>query len=138
MSSTETIRGDLGEHKFTYEAKLRTLHINEPKGNDCPYDFVVDAGKGKLSRVQLKTSLSTEKGSDGYKINFTRGSKRNKRYTSDDCDILAVFIAPTQSFYFIPIEDLQVDTLRFYPNNLWKDRRNQSYRENWGIFINDD
>lgn len=133
MTSLETVKGDLGELAFALEAKLKGLHFSNPSGGDCPYDLIVDSNT-KLTRLQLKTATVKEKGRDCFKVNATHGADRTKRYTQHECDVLGVFILPARTFYFIPVEDILVNTFRFYPDDLSRDSRNDNYRENWSIF----
>lgn len=75
------------------------------------YDAIVDVGKGKLLRIQIK-------GTSGPSVSFTGGGRsgqqisreveqRTYKYTKDDCDIILVVDGNSGDCYIIPVEDIQ-------------------------------
>ena len=130
MTSKETEKGDVAELKFAYEAKRKGYNIAFPAGSDCPYDFIIESG-GETIRVQVKSVMSKEKERDCYKINATHGSRRNKVYTKEHCDMLAIYVRDVDSFYLIPIEKLVSQTIRVYPHRPEKKEGYEVYYENW-------
>jgi hypothetical protein len=75
------------------------LRVIKPWGDSSRYDFVVELG-ARFLRVQVKsTSIHADK---HYVCPLNRG--RQKPYTSDDIDFVAVYIVPQDIWYIIPID----------------------------------
>lgn len=96
------------------------------------YDAIVDVGKGRLLRIQIKGV-----GKNGS-VNFTGGgrsgqqisrtvAKRTYKYTHDDIDILMAVDSTNGDCYIIPVDDL----------SKWGSTKKLSalakYKENWDI-----
>ena len=69
---------------------------------DCPYDFVLDRGKG-LERVQVKYR-SANNGS--IQVNSTSTSLSSHRSYKDQVDQFAVYCPETKEVYLIPAEKI--------------------------------
>lgn len=93
------------------------------------YDAVIDAGHGRLLRVQIKGT------SDGN-VNFTGGGRsgqqisrevrqRTYKYTPEDCDIILVVDSNNGDCYIVPIADIQPW------GNTKKLSKLEDYKENW-------
>ncbi len=93
------LRGELAELRFMTRAAEHGLRVIKPWGDSSRYDFVVETG-GRFLRVQVKsTSIRPEK---YYVCPLNRG--RQKPYTREDIDFLAVYIVPIDTWYIIPIQ----------------------------------
>lgn len=75
------------------------------------YDAIVDIGRNKLLRIQIK-------GTAGGSIGFTGGHRsgqqisrespsRNYKYSEDDCDLIIGINSNDGVCYIIPIQDIQ-------------------------------
>lgn len=93
------------------------------------YDAIVDIGKGKLLRIQVK-------GTSSKSVNFTGGSRSGKqidknaprrtyKYTSKDCDVILAVDGRNGDCYIIPISDVKKLGNSKSLNLLGK------YKENW-------
>ena len=133
MSSKETRKGDIAELKFAYEAKKRNYNISFPAGADSEYDLILEH-KGNTSRVQVKSVKAIEENRDAYRVNVTRGTKKNKLYTKEDCDVVAVYVHDMDCFYFIPVERLEVSTIRLYPHRPEIKEGLEDTYERWSVF----
>lgn len=130
MTSRETEKGDIAELKFAYEAKRRGYNIAFPAGSDSVYDFILEA-RGETKRVQVKSAMIKEKDCDCYKVNATHGSGRSQKYTTEHCDILAIYVRDVDSFYLIPIDNLTSPTIRVYPHRPEMKAGYEAYYEDW-------
>jgi len=95
------------------------------------YDAIIDIGKNKLLRVQIKGTFGksvsfTGGGRSGQQIN-RKVAQRTYKYSSDDCDIILVVDGRNGDCYIIPIKDVQRMGGSKSLNQL------QEYKENWGI-----
>ena len=54
--NTTKHRGDFAEMQFMMEASKRGFAVAKPFGDKERYDVVLDAGQGRLWRVQVKSS----------------------------------------------------------------------------------
>ena len=130
MGSQQTVKGDIAELKFAYEARRRGFNVNFPAGSDSEYDCIIES-KGNIFRVQIKSTKTKEKDKNCYRINATYGSKRDKIYSKEVCDLIAVYVNDIDSFYLIPVEALASSTIRVYPDDPnFKDGYEQ-YQDNW-------
>lgn len=100
---------------------------------DERYDLIVTNSNGGLFRVQCKSASveCPDRSSGQYSIHASR-SKTKDVLTTDDADILAVYIIPEDCWFFMLIEDVSVVTMRFNPSN--PSHKFNKYKENWGIF----
>lgn len=125
-------QGDVAELCFMYEATQQGLVVSTPHGEHA-YDCIVDSGNNLL-RVQVKSSSTVlHKNTHRYSISTNRGSKTKSLYTKETIDIIAVRIIPEDTWYFIPVEKVEVLKLHFYPRK--ENERFIDYRDNWDIFF---
>ena len=125
--------GTVGELKFQYESMRRGLQVSTPVCDNLKYDVVIGNDRGKVFRVQVKTSSDKDHDKvERYRFNTTGGSSRRVKYTPKDVDIFAFYIAPLDIFYFIPVHHIKAQTLRVHPFD--KKHKFEIYREYWQIF----
>ena len=87
-------------HKGEF-ALLRVLHRCFDKGwiasrptKDCRYDLILDDGE-RLYRVQVKyVGRHATKCQGAVNLDFTKGGKRNRRYSHDEVDAVVAYVAP--------------------------------------------
>lgn len=134
MTSTNTVDGDSSELAFALGAKHRGIHLNKPLGGDCPYDYVTDAGDGKLIRVQVKSTQVKETGKDNYRVNATcRADGKKRKYSKHEADVIALHVVTKNIFYFIPLDKVKGQTIRVYPDKGLDKGSFESYRDNWNV-----
>jgi hypothetical protein len=91
-------KGDIGEAHFVLRATEKGYWTGKMP-QDCPYDFVLDRGKG-LERVQVKYRSSAKKGS--IQINSFNSSPQSNRTYNGFVDQFAVYNPETSEVYLIP------------------------------------
>jgi hypothetical protein len=104
--------GAMHELTFMVECMKRGWKVSVPVGEDSRYDVIVDTSKG-LSRVQVKTCGTKDRGR--FRIKAFYGSSK-KSYTWKDCDILAAFVSPLNTWWIIPINKLRSNSLDMSKN----------------------
>ncbi len=73
---------EAGEHVF----------VSVPTNPECRYDMVVD-WRGKLYRAQIKYAGGSRASVSGVAIvSLTKGARGERRYTSDEIDVLLVYV----------------------------------------------
>lgn len=96
-------KGDIAEARVLYEATVKGYYTAS-MCQDCPYDMVIDRGKGPI-RVQVKYTAKNKRGYAVVKIvDSVRSNKRP--YTSDDIDVFVVYIPDTDKTLWIPFKDV--------------------------------
>ncbi len=94
-------RGEYAELLFLQRALRLGYVVSKPYGDSAPYDFVVGGSRRRLKRVQVK-SLWWQ-GQDG-RYAVAAGCRAHPRYTAEHIDVLAVYLAPKEVWYIIPVE----------------------------------
>ena len=70
----------------------RRVHTSIPTNPECRYDMVVDQC-GKLYRAQIKYAGGvSDKCAGVARVSLTKGDRGEKRYTSDEIDVLLVYV----------------------------------------------
>lgn len=100
MSNTNK-KGEIGEAAFVLKA-VEKGYWAARMPQDCPYDFVLDRGKG-LERVQVKYRAAS-----GGSVQLTsyNSSLSSKRSYKDCVDQFAVYVPETKEVYLIPAEQI--------------------------------
>lgn len=122
--------GDYAELRFILAAYEKGFSILRPFSDSRPYDFVLEK-HGRFIRVQVKSCSTplTDKGHFG--VGVSRGCTSKRKYTSKDCDVIAVYLKSLDIFYLIPIQFITTVKL-----NLWPLRDNSKFIEfknNWNV-----
>jgi len=125
-------RGELAELIFQLTAVQRGLKVSKPHGDSDRYDFIVDTGT-RLSRVQVKATGSIQSG--GYRVNSGRRAYKHAiAYEESEIDFLAAYIVPEETWYIIPVADLEQRlSLLIYPKESGKSGLYDKYREAWEL-----
>lgn len=134
--------GELAELAFMYRAATEGIGVARPYGDSHAYDFLVQHGR-RLARVQVKSCYTKH---DRRQTGFTilARHRMNKRgglaYSEQDIDFIAAYIAPCDTWYLIPIEELKGGiSIRVYPglDPGQKTKRAggfyEAYREAWHL-----
>ena len=132
--------GELAELGFMYRAASYGIGVAKPYGDSFPYDFLTQHGK-RLLRVQVKSSFRGGlSGDNGFPLRVTC-NRGQGRYSIDDVDFIAAFIAKHDTWYLIPIESVGArDSIHVYPGK----RRIkpgcglfEQYRESWHLLLDE-
>ena len=129
--------GDLGEMTFVLKAASLGITPSKPYGDRHPYDFLVQHGQ-RLLRIQVKSVFTTRPGQRfGFPVAVSK-HRRQKRtaYRSDEIGFFAVFVAPRDAWYLIPVDVLSGRKfINLYPGG--QKRRDagrfEHYREAWHL-----
>lgn len=112
------LRGELAELAFMYRATSEGITVAKPWGDSHPYDCLVQY-KSRLLRVQVKSTFRAPQGKyrNGYRVIVARRvAKQCVYYTPEEVDFLVAFLAPCDTWYIIPIQDLpRQRMICFYP-----------------------
>lgn len=124
--------GELSELRFLAKAYSEGFVVSKPFGDNASYDFIVDHN-GKLSRVQCKSTATLDK-RNAYKICTTHGKNKQILYLSEDIDVIACYVFPTDSWYIIPIDRVSTKTINLYPHRISERPLFEGFLEAWGLF----
>lgn len=119
------INGAAIESLFDFEAMSKGFTVSAPLTDKSQYDRIVDV-KGTLHRVQVKARRTYGKTTVVLRIGYSK----SKRYTSDDIEIIALYIEDNNSWYLFPV-DVCSKNIRV---NIKKDKTKDKYKNNWTIF----
>jgi hypothetical protein len=103
-------RGDVSEMQFMIQAANRGFGVAKPIGENEPYDVILDRGRRRMWRVQVKESEHVHK--HGFSVwTSWRSSGKRVPYTLKHIDFLAaVYCGPRtqgqQIWYLIPVRAL--------------------------------
>jgi len=125
-------RGEEAELVFQLAAVRRGFKVSKPHGDSYRYDFVLDNGE-RLWRVQVKSTSNFHDGA--YHVNCGRRLNQSAvPYKKSQIDFLVVYVVPEESWYIIPVADLERRvSLLIYPKESSKGLYG-TYREAWSLF----
>ena len=106
-------RGEASEAAFLARATSMGFRICTPWGESERYDLVIDYGRGRFYRVQVKcTELFADR---RYRVK--NGGHSQAVYTPEETDFIAGYVTPLDLWYIVPIEAAGLrKSLRFYPH----------------------
>ena len=125
------------EAVFIAEAMKRGLNVLEPRGDFLPYDVLVENRHGGLIRVQIKGTTYKQKGKiETYRVTASKGKTRTGKYmiTKDDADVLAVYVAPVDSWFHIPVEYLMSAAVHLRPTIEESKGQYQVWLNAWNVY----
>jgi hypothetical protein len=123
-------RGEVAEVMFFAKVLGMGFGSAKPWGDSEPYDFVVDAGGGRLARVQLKSAYAAS--AEGGYTAHAFGNDHRRRYTKDDVDVVVAYVVPEEAWYVIPIEAFDgIGTMKLFPASRRRRSQFEKYREAW-------
>ena len=121
MQSTQ-LKGALTEQKCFLKCIEMGYVVSKPLFDNARYDFILDIGKQKLLRIQVKTSHWKDEEHSGFIFNcysqhsLSDGNKRMK-YNKEDADYFMT--EQNGIFYLYPVpeigQELKEKTLRVLP-----------------------
>src|SRR5271156_4153284 len=137
---TSGYRGDVAEMQFMIQASNKGFGVAKPFGNSERYDVILDAGRRRLLRVQVKGSgCWRDNGFSGDTC--WRTSRGREPYTAEQIDFLAAVYNGRkahgrQIWYVIPVRALGGRlNIKLYPFGTTRDRHTlfEKYRGAWGL-----
>lgn len=100
-------KGLIGESYFIYLCSLYGIRVLEPRGDNCPYDFVIELN-GEFKRVQVKSSTFSKNGSTIFGVAKSPSYKVEEAYTKEDCDLFFLYDIERKDYAIVPIEEMPV------------------------------
>ena len=134
-------RGDVSEMQFMIQASNRGFGVAKPIGNNERYDVILDAGRRRLLRVQVKGSNCWR--DNGFSVDTCwRTSRGREPYTAEQIDFLVAVYSGRkahgrQIWYVIPVRALGGRlNVKLYPFGTKRDGRHppfEKYRGAWKL-----
>ena len=90
---------------FGYLCTANNITVLEPKGDNKPYDFVIELD-GKFKKIQVKTSRAIKNGAPIFHIGKTTGYKKEIPYTKEDVDYFFFYDLINNAYALVPFEDM--------------------------------
>lgn len=122
--------GNYAELRFTLAAYEKGFSILRPFSDSRPYDFVLEK-QGRFIRVQVKSCSAPLNEKGHFPVTISKGSATRKRYTVDDCDVIAIYLKSLDIFFLIPIQFIEVLKLNLYP--LRETSKFIEFKNNWNV-----
>lgn len=114
-----TEQGLLAEKIFEVECLKRGFRIYAPICDNHGIDYSIKLTKNKSVSVQVKSTFSPDlryPNKPSYKIAVRKGYD-SRKYKSKDFDFMAAYIFEIDTWYIIPISELQKTTIRLNPRS---------------------
>jgi len=126
-------QGIITELRFMSEVSLREIAVSLPYGDNEKYDCITDGSE--LKRVQIKSTSRHETSSrlDAYNALVCHGASNKEKYTSEDCDIIAIYVIPYDAWYLIPVDEINGKTVKLYPHREGSTNKYEKWREAWSL-----
>ncbi len=122
-------KGEWAEIEFMSRATGMGFTVCNPFGENHRFDFLVYAGTGKVSRVQVKSSWTKRQNVYQFK---TSGSGRP--YREGEVDFIVVLVVPEAAWYVIPAEAVRGrDCATVSPHIRKRRGRLEKYRDAWEL-----
>lgn len=100
-------QGIIGQAKVLAEFESLGIPVSIPFGDNLPYDLIIDY-KGKLYKVQVKTSSQEREGKTEFGIKKNRiNTKENyiTYYQENEVDFYALYAIKRNKIYLVPFEE---------------------------------
>ena len=134
QKGTDKQRGELAEIRFMLKAAGLGFGVAKPWGDSERYDFVLDTGRRRFCRVQVKSTYVAR--AHRYSVNVCRNIAGGKKtpYTAEEIDILVVYIVAEDAWYVLPVAVVASRTrLYFVPLGSKRGGLYERYREAWDL-----
>ena len=125
------------EAVFIAEAMKRGLVILEPRGAFLPYDVMVENRHGVVLKVQIKGTTYMQAGKrNTYKVIAAKGKTRSGKtpVTTEDADVLAVYVAPVNSWYHIPTTHVSAVSINLRPAVPESKAQYEVWKDAWNVY----
>ena len=107
MNLTTKTQGIIGEAQVLAKFESLGIPVSIPFGDNLPYDMIIDI-KGKLYKIQVKTSTQSKEGKTTFEIKKNRINTQNNYinyYNKNEVDYYALYAINRQEFYLVPFEE---------------------------------
>lgn len=91
------------------EAARMGLKVARPHGDSARFDVIVEGG-GKLSRVQVKSTLYRQKRAYVCLCFWSKAAGR-RTYRSEEVDVIAAYVVPEDAWFIISVKELETKRL---------------------------
>lgn len=137
MAESNTLKSQLGlatELFVQGELVSRGIYPTLPLGNYRPYDLGIEMSRGRLIKIQVKTSFYNLK-QQYWKVSLKkRNGKRHQYYEPGDYDYLVAYLPLVKVYYIIPFQALpKTQSLCVAPVRDLNRGRFVAYREAWHL-----
>jgi hypothetical protein len=122
-------RGQLAELGFMRKAASLGLSIAKPWNEGERYDFIARVGK-VCWRIQVKSAWVTQSQQAHYR--FTTENRCGLMYTADEIDFLVAYIFPEDTWYVLPVKEVENRKSVCVAPGSTRSRFEQ-YREAWNL-----
>lgn len=109
----------LAEQQFIVECLKRNLLVSIPVHDHAGYDQLVQGASGKIYKVQIKSTKTTDshnRSVGAYRFQLVKGSSQKDRYLKRDVDFFALYIVELNLWYIVPHKAQKSSLIRVYPN----------------------
>ena len=100
-------QGIIGQAKVLSEFESLGVNVSIPFGDNLPYDLIIDV-KGKLYKVQVKTSSQTKDGKTDFGIKKNRINTKESYisyYNQNEVDYYALYAILRDKIFLVPFEE---------------------------------
>ena len=136
MANPPKKQGASYEARFTAEALAKGFEVMEPAGDYLIYDRTVVNGSDETFRVQVKGTTYVQKGKQSYKVLAAsgKGGVAKVILTPDQVDVLAVYVDPAETWYFIPVSKITSKSVYLSPTDSSSVGKYETWRDAWNVF----
>jgi hypothetical protein len=99
-------KGDIGIAAVIAEASKKGYYVGIVLQQDCPYDLLIDRGKGKVERVQVKYK-AIKNGTVDVQVKNNTCKNNNIEYSSENIDYFAIYVPDLDQIAYVPIGDYE-------------------------------
>ena len=129
-------KGALAEYRFISTAISLNLRVLAPAVEGYPYDVVIDNGQ-RFYRIQVKYAARDKRQQKVFSVMTQRRVSSTKaiykKYTADEVDFFAVYIWYIDTFFIIPFEAVEGNSIGL---NLANDNNKYTvYKNNWRLLL---
>jgi len=124
-------RGEWSELRFAVKAMEQGLRLSMPWGESSGYDFLVEAGSGRMVRVQVKSTMFREGAGYSCSLKNSRGPYRGNAF-----DFVAAYVIPEDVWYLIPRKKIRGKwSISLHPE--LENAKYSAYKEAWDLVRGD-
>jgi hypothetical protein len=137
-------RGEIAELICAVAAMKHGFSAARPYGDSDPFDVIVmtrkvgRARKRKVSTVQVRAiykPIYIHEIYMTYQVTLSHGKNYTQQFKPGDYDVLAIYIAPHNSWYILPARAIHGrKVLHLYPHRPNRGGWEEQYRERWDLF----
>jgi len=122
-------QGEETELRFMLLSYEKGFIVSKPFGDNAKYDVIIDDGN-QLERIQIKSTSRKDKsgGMDCYSCLVCSGRDSKEMYSKKDIDSIVIYVIPENTWYKIPVEEINGKTVKLYPHRTPKKQTYEKYR----------